>query len=117
MMPTVLVVDDQAGFRAVARALLESDGFSVVGEAGDGETAIAAERELRPDVVLLDVRLPGRSGLEVARELRDFASPPRVVLISTADYSHAVRSCGAQAFISKASLTGSSLRAALCGAA
>ncbi len=117
MRPTVLVVDDQAAFRAVARALLESDGFFVVGEAGDGEAALTAERELRPDVVLLDVRLPDRSGVDVARMMRDVPAPPHVVLISTADYAHAVRSCGAQAFIAKASLTGAALREALSGAA
>jgi DNA-binding NarL/FixJ family response regulator len=117
MSPTVLVVDDQAAFRAVARDLLEADGFTVVGEASSAESALIAARELQPDVVLLDVRLPGRSGVDIARELRDTPSPPRVVLISTADYAHAVRACGADAFISKASLTGSALRAALSGAA
>ena len=52
MGPSVLVVDDQAAFRAVARALLERDGFDVVGEAADGITALIAERDLRPDIVM-----------------------------------------------------------------
>ena len=117
MGPSVLVVDDQATFRALARALLEADGFEVVGEAADAAGALAAERELRPAVLLLDVRLPDRSGLEVARSLSGSASPPAVVLTSTADYRHEVARCGAAAFIPKATLSGPALRAALAGRA
>ncbi|HEX8099606.1 MAG TPA: response regulator, partial [Actinomycetota bacterium] len=54
---TVLVVDDFADFRHAARRLLEAEGFSVVGEAGDGESALRAARELSPDIVLLDIQL------------------------------------------------------------
>jgi DNA-binding NarL/FixJ family response regulator len=115
MGPSVLVVDDQAAFRAVARALLERDGFEVVGEAGDAATALLAERELRPDVVLLDVRLPDRSGLEVARAIRARSGSAVVVLISTADYTHAVAGCGARAFLPKLTLSGATLKAALAG--
>lgn len=117
MAPSVLVVDDQASFRAVARELLESDGFVVVGEAGDGETALRAERALRPEIVLLDVRLPDVSGVEVARAMSAAPGPPMVVLISTADYAHAVSGCGAQAFLSKVALSGAALRAVLSGLA
>lgn len=112
MGPSVLVVDDQEGFRALARALLEADGFEVVGEAGDAASALDAERRLRPDVVLLDVRLPDRSGLEVAAALRG-GDRPAVVLVSTADYSYEVSRCGAQAFLFKAALSGSALREVL----
>lgn len=111
----MLVVDDQAGFRAVVRRLLESDGFVVVGEAGDGGTALRAASELGPDVVLLDVRLPDRSGIEVARLIRDGPKPPAVVLTSTADYAHAVPSCGAQGFVPKTHVSGATLRAAMAG--
>ena len=62
MRRTVLIVDDHSAFRAAARALLEDAGFQVVGEAEDGESAIAAARELRPDIVHLDIQLPERSG-------------------------------------------------------
>ncbi|MDQ4038016.1 MAG: response regulator, partial [Actinomycetota bacterium] len=52
--PTLLIVDDHAGFRSLARALLEADGYDVVGEAEDGQSALAAVKALQPDVVLLD---------------------------------------------------------------
>ena len=65
--PTLLIVDDHAGFRALARRLLGSGGFDVVGEAADGRAAVTAARELRPDVVLLDIQLPDIDGFEVLR--------------------------------------------------
>ena len=68
-MHTILIVDDHAGFRHQARALLEADGFVVIGEADDGATGLAAARALRPDLVLLDIGLPDIEGFEVAREL------------------------------------------------
>jgi DNA-binding NarL/FixJ family response regulator len=110
MGPSVLVVDDQATFRSLARALLERDGFHVIGEAGDAAGAVAAALELHPDVVLLDVRLPDRSGLDVARDL---SVSTRVVLTSTGDYAHEVSRCGARAFLPKAAVSGPALRAAL----
>jgi DNA-binding NarL/FixJ family response regulator len=110
MGPSVLVVDDHAGFRAMARALLDADGFRVVGEAGDAASALDAEHRLRPDVLLLDVRLPDRSGLDVAAELHRRDRSPTVVLISTADYSHEAGRCGARAFLFKAALSGAVLR-------
>ena len=113
MGPRVLLVDDQAAFRAVARRMLETAGFVVVGEAVDARTALQAAGELAPDVVLLDVRLPDCSGVDVARLIRRAVPPPVVVLTSTADYSHAVDGCGAQGFISKAQLSGATLRATI----
>ena len=113
MGATVLIVDAQASFRAVARARLESDGCEVVGEAADGAEALAAIRALQPDVVLLDVRLPDRSGTQVARALREEPGSTIVVLTSTADYAFAVAECGATAFIPKARLSGASLREAI----
>ena len=75
MAETVLIVDDHAPFRALARALLQLEGFEVVGEAADARSALAAVARLRPSVVVLDVQLPDLDGFEVARRLAD--SPAR----------------------------------------
>jgi DNA-binding NarL/FixJ family response regulator len=119
MAGTVLIVDDNEGFRAFAGALLRRQGFDVVGEAGDGESGLDAARRLRPDVVLLDVQLPGIDGFEVTRRLRDDTGVTQVVLISARDrrdYGAAVVDCGARAFISKGEVSGPALEAALIGA-
>ena len=68
-MKTILIIDDNKGFRVQVRALLEADGFDVVGEAEDGRSGIAAARSLRPDLVLLDIGLPDVEGFEVAASL------------------------------------------------
>src|SRR5712691_1001608 len=81
--PSVLSVDDHADFRASARALLELQGFEVVGDVEDGAGALAAAESLGPDVVLLDVQLPGMEGFEVADRLAMSEAAPRVVLISS----------------------------------
>ena len=65
MPQTVLIVDDHAGFRLAARALLEADGFDVVGESATGNEGLEAVGRLRPDLVLLDVGLPDIDGIEV----------------------------------------------------
>ena len=83
MATSVLIVDDHDGFRALARALLSSEGFEVVGEAGDGASALRAVDQLGPDVVLLDVQLPDLDGFEVAARLAADEAPPAVVLVST----------------------------------
>lgn len=106
----MLVVDDQAAFRSVARDLLEHGGFDVVGEAAGAADALRCERELRPDVVLLDVRLPDGSGIDVAQTLKGQDAPPSVVLVSTADYRFAIRGCGARGFLLKAELSAAALR-------
>jgi DNA-binding NarL/FixJ family response regulator len=109
---TVLIVDDFAAFRRSARALLEDDGFDVVGEAADGATALAEVLRLRPDVVLLDVQLPGQDGFEVAARLASGADPPTVVLVSTRDaaaYAPRLASTPVRGFIAKADLSGERL--------
>jgi len=114
MRPTLLVVDDHPGFRSLARKLLTAGGFDVVGEAADGHAALDAARDLRPDVVVLDVQLPGIDGFEVAERLRDGTAGPAVVLTSSrdrADYGGRVDRCGARGFIPKAELSGAAVRA------
>ena len=81
----VLIVDDHAEFRELARVLLSVKGFDVVGDAGCRASALEAAERLRPDAVLLDVGLGSDSGLDVARELSRACPRPAVLLVSNAD--------------------------------
>jgi DNA-binding NarL/FixJ family response regulator len=106
---TVLIVDDHAGFRASARALLGADGFEVVGEAADGQSALEQARRLRPQVVLLDVRLPGMDGFAVAERLAAEPAAPVVVLISSRErgtFRGRLATTPARGFITKAEFSG-----------
>jgi DNA-binding NarL/FixJ family response regulator len=117
-MPTsVLIVDDHPSFRLSARRMLEADGYSVVGEAGDGATAIAAARELEPDLVLLDVQLPDIDGFEVAEQLHAGGERSAIVLTSTrerSDFGAEIAASPADGFVTKGELSGEAL-AALIG--
>lgn len=114
-MPVALmIVDDNARFRARARLRLEADGYVVVAEAADGASALEAARLHRPEVVLLDVGLPDMSGLSVAERLTSDPDPPAVVLTSTrdaADFGDRVTGCGARGFVPKADLSGDAISA------
>jgi DNA-binding NarL/FixJ family response regulator len=113
VQPTVLIVDDHAGFRHAARALLEADGYRVVGESATGGEGLAAAERLRPDLVLLDVGLPDIDGIEVTRRL-SLVGGPKVVLTSSrdaSDYPPHFDHCGARGFIPKAELSGQALAA------
>jgi DNA-binding NarL/FixJ family response regulator len=85
MATRVLIVDDQEPFRLAARAVVEvTDGFEVAGEAETGEAAIEAARDLRPDLVLMDVNLPGIDGIEATRRiLEESEGRPVVLMVST----------------------------------
>lgn len=112
----MLIVDDHPSFRASARALLEAEGFEVVGEASDGESAIEAAQALHPDVVLLDVQLPDRTGFEVASQLTGNGTAIDVVLVSSrdgSDYGPLVAESGASGFVPKAELSGARIAALL----
>lgn len=116
MGPTVLIVDDHADFRSLARELLEADGFQVVGDAADGESALRASRRLRPEVVLLDVQLPDTDGFAVAGALALGPEPPSVVLVSSrraADYGPRVEAAAVRGFLTKDALTAAALTALL----
>lgn len=105
----MLIVDDHVTFRRLARRVLEEAGYNVVGEAEDGATAIEAARRLAPEVVLLDVLLPDRSGLEVAGELTAMLGPTAVVLTSSrsaADLGVALEKAPARGFIAKSAFSG-----------
>ena len=117
MRPTVLIVDDHAAFRTSARALLQAEGFDVIGEATDGAEAVEAVAVMRPEIVLLDIQLPDVDGLAVAEQLATAPDPPTVVLISSRDaaaYGARLRSTSARGFIPKSGLSGEAL-AALTG--
>lgn len=116
MAPTVLIVDDHPSFRATARMLLEFEGYTVLGEAPDGASAIAQARALAPDIVLLDVNLPDLDGFEVAARLSTVVPAPAVVLVSSRDaseYGPLVGASGARGFIAKAELSGMALEEVL----
>jgi CheY-like chemotaxis protein len=110
---TVLIVDDHADFRTFARAVLEADGFHVVGEAADGASALAAAGALKPAVVLLDVQLPDIDGFAVCERLtREADGGPAVVLTSSRDASSLRRrldGSSARGFIAKGELSGAGL--------
>ncbi len=107
MVRTVLIVDDHAAFRELARTVLEESGFAVVGEANDGESALAAARALHPDGVLLDVHLPDMDGFAVAAALAGQEPRPCVVLTSMDEdeqIGSLLRRSGALGFVAKATL-------------
>ena len=107
--PTVVIVDDHPGFRSSARALLEAAGFAVVGEAGDGVSALAVVGRLRPRIVLLDIQLPDIDGFAVAERLARAGDPPAVVLVSTRDissYRRRLARSPVRGFLSKSELSG-----------
>ena len=101
----VLIVDDQEPFRRAAAAVVDlTDPFVVVGTAESGESCLAAVPELQPDLVLMDVGLPGMDGMEATRRLMALPRPPVVVLVSTheeEEFGDAARTCGAVAYVKK----------------
>jgi DNA-binding NarL/FixJ family response regulator len=119
---SLLVVDDQPFFRGAIRAMFEdghddgspdADPFSVVGEAADGEQAVDLASSLRPDVVLMDVRLPGIDGPQATRLILAHDASVSVVLMSTArrgDLAADLLECGAVGFLAKETLEPASLR-------
>jgi DNA-binding NarL/FixJ family response regulator len=103
----VLIVDDQEPFRMAARMVVEAtDGFEVVGEAETGEASVDMAKELDPDLVLMDVNLPGINGLDATRQILDGSNRVVILLLSTyeeAEYAPRAAECGAAAYIPKSS--------------
>jgi DNA-binding NarL/FixJ family response regulator len=119
MRRRVLVVDDHPSFRRLAGKLLEAGGFEVVGEAQDGQAALANAGRLRPDLVLLDVLLPDMSGFAVAEALAAHSYRPRIVLVSSRSASElgtALDESPAAGFLTKSELTADALAAIADGA-
>jgi DNA-binding NarL/FixJ family response regulator len=117
MTVRVLIVDDQEPFRMAARMVVEiTDGFEVVGEAETGEDSVRMAEELRPDLVLMDVNLPGINGLDATRQiLGQGAGSVVVLLLSTyeeEEYAPRAAECGAAAYIPKSSFGPDRLEAA-----
>jgi CheY-like chemotaxis protein len=110
----VVIVDDNARFRAKASRMLEDAGYEVVAEVPDGAAALAAVRRMRPDAALVDVQLPDMSGMLVAEQLARENDAPAVVLTSTCDardFGSLLASCGARGFLPKAELSAAGIDA------
>jgi CheY-like chemotaxis protein len=109
---SVLIVDDDAGFRQTAAELLRSRGFDVAGEAADRSQALAALGRLQPDAILLDIHLPDVDGLDFLRQLTAIPSVPPILLTSSdpdAATHEVARQCGAIGFVSKTELADADL--------
>ena len=118
-MPNILIVDDHAAFRLEARQLLEAEGFTVIGEAADGEAALSLAMQERPDVLLLDIGLPDVDGFAVAERLAALHPPISVILTSSRDgsiYGARIRDATSLGFLRKDELSGDAIRE-LMGAA
>ncbi|HEX9376196.1 MAG TPA: response regulator transcription factor [Actinomycetota bacterium] len=110
MTVRVMIVDDQAPFRLAARMVVETtDGFDVVGEAETGEQSVELAHELDPDLVLMDVNLPGIDGPEATRKILETANHRVVILLLStyeeAEYGPRAAECGAAAYIPKSSFS------------
>lgn len=110
-MTRVLIVDDDTLVRAGLRMMIETqDDLEVIGEAGDGETAVSMSNELKPDVVLMDIRMPGMDGIEATRRITGLTAPgdedegPRVIILTTFEldeYVYEAVRAGASGFLLK----------------
>jgi DNA-binding NarL/FixJ family response regulator len=111
----VMLVDDHPSFRAAARWLLETEGYVVVAEASSGESALELMAAADPELVLLDIGLPGIDGFEVAAAIRKLAPRAHIVLTSSRDLrdlgADRVTACGAAGFVHKAALSRAALAA------
>jgi DNA-binding NarL/FixJ family response regulator len=116
---TVMLVDDHASFRASTRWLLETEGYVVIAEAASGESALETVADAQPELVLLDVGLPGIDGFQVALGIRARCPRARIVLTSSRELADLgadrVSGCGAAGFVHKAALSRQAIAAATAG--
>ena len=112
----VLIVDDQAPFRDVARLVVDlTDGFEVVGEAKTGEEAVEMSRSLKPDLILMDVNMPGIDGTEATKIILAETEAVVILILSTyepAEYEPKAAEAGAAAYIPKSAFDPDRLEAA-----
>lgn len=104
MPKRVLIVDDGVFFRKALREILTAGGYDVVGEAENGEQALAEAIRLRPDIIILDVVMPIKNGLEAAREISGLSIPAKIVMCTSLGYEPIVDeavSSGASGYILK----------------
>lgn len=117
----MLIVDDQPLFRAVARSVVSLlDGWEVVAESDSGEAAIVAAQRLRPDTVVMDINLPGISGIDATRQILAALPEARVVLVSTYapdDLPADALSSGARGYLRKEEMTPRALHDAVFASA
>jgi DNA-binding NarL/FixJ family response regulator len=121
MAVRVLIVDDQAPFRQAARAVVEAtDGFEVIAESETGEASVEDSQKLHPDLVLMDVNLPGINGLEATRQILKNSNGTVVVLLLSTyeeeEYAPRAAECGASTYIPKSKFEPDRLAAAWEGA-
>jgi len=104
VLKKILIADDTEFYRAVLYDILTKGGYEVVGQAKDGAEAIAMASELRPDIVVLDIIMPGKNGIEAAREISSWPEPPVIVMCTSLGFEpvadEAMRA-GARAYIVK----------------
>lgn len=109
-----MIVDDNPGFRASARRVLEDEGYRVLAEAGDGESGVALVLDLVPDIAIVDIQLPGIDGFEVTRRIGEAAAAPAVVLTSSrdrSDFGSLVEGSLARGFVPKSRLSAGAVEA------
>lgn len=104
LMKRVLIVDDTAFMRMSLKTMLEKNGFEVIGEAENGSVAVRKYKELRPDIVTMDITMPEMDGIQALKEIRQFDSNSKVVMISALGQESYIREAvmsGAKGFIIK----------------
>jgi DNA-binding NarL/FixJ family response regulator len=106
--PRVLLADDHTRLREALRDLLEETGFEVVGESGDGADAVAMARDLEPDIVVIDLRMPVLNGLDATRLIKDARPATQVVVLSafeSPELERQARDAGAFGYLDKGTMT------------